>query len=201
MLARRDGGGYPGGRSERRLNSRAASKLRLNCGVKVLRLAGAHGKRVRVVGAGNSPSDVACCDDGDRLMALGVTGVSEAYVCDWAGLDGSGISDSDGSVAVQIDRDARAVEVEAGCRLRDLHDLLRSENDRAFSSLGSISDQTVAGAVLTGTHGTGLDYGLLAESIRNLRIHHQPAHFMTFDCEGHSYAAIAGGRARGGGVR
>ena len=122
-------------------------------------------------------------------------------MCDWTGIDGSGISDSDGTIAVQVDRDARAVEVEAGCRLRDLHDRLRSEYDLAFSSLGSISDQTVAGAVLTGTHGTGLDYALMAESVRNLRIHHQPAHFMTFDCVGHSYAAGADGRARGGGVR
>lgn len=81
----------------------------------------------------------------------------------WIGAD---IGISDGTIAfVQVDRDAGAVEVEAGCRLRDLHDILRTEYDLAFSSLGSISDQTVAGAVLTGTHGTGLAYGLLAESV------------------------------------
>lgn len=70
-----------------------------------------------------------------------------------------------------IDVDARAgrVTVEAGMRLRDLNELLARQG-LALGNLGSISEQTVAGAVSTGTHGTGVRFGSLPSLVQSLRL-------------------------------
>jgi L-gulonolactone oxidase len=60
-------------------------------------------------------------------------------------------------------------EVGAGSRLHDLSPLLWS-NGLALASLGDIDRQAVAGAVSTGTHGTGLAWGGIAASVRALEI-------------------------------
>jgi FAD/FMN-containing dehydrogenase len=47
------------------------------------------------------------------------------------------------------------VEVGAGCRLQELLDRLHATTDRTLPTLGAIKRQTVAGAISTGTHGSG----------------------------------------------
>ena len=47
--------------------------------------------------------------------------------------------------------------------LYDVHNL-------AITNLGSISAQSLAGAIATGTHGSGLDYGIIASTIVSLRL-------------------------------
>src|SRR5262249_2800318 len=47
------------------------------------------------------------------------------------------------------------VQVGAGCRLQDVLDRLHAATDRTLPSLGAIKRQTVAGAISTGTHGSG----------------------------------------------
>jgi L-gulono-1,4-lactone dehydrogenase len=47
------------------------------------------------------------------------------------------------------------VEVGAGCRLQGLLDRLHAATDRTLPTLGAIKRQTIAGAISTGTHGSG----------------------------------------------
>lgn len=61
------------------------------------------------------------------------------------------------------------VTVGAGMRLRQLNQLL-AERGLAMQNLGDIDQQSVAGAVSTGTHGTGARYGGLATQVRALTV-------------------------------
>lgn len=70
---------------------------------------------------------------------------------------------------VHIDRERRRVRVEAGIRLHALCDVLRREG-LALPVLGSIAEQSIAGAISTGTHGSGVRFGNLATAVRALRV-------------------------------
>jgi hypothetical protein len=56
---------------------------------------------------------------------------------------------------------------QGGIILKNLHPLL-ARHDLAISSLGSISDQTLAGAISTCTHGSGVLYGSLSSFVNFL---------------------------------
>jgi hypothetical protein len=56
------------------------------------------------------------------------------------------------------------VKVEAGIFITKLNGIL-TDNQMAISSLGAISDQTIAGAMSTANHGTGKNYGILSSSV------------------------------------
>ena len=58
---------------------------------------------------------------------------------------------------------------EAGITLNELHQELGSHG-LAFSSLGSISEQTLAGVICTSTHGTGLSFHLIGKSVTELTL-------------------------------
>jgi hypothetical protein len=47
------------------------------------------------------------------------------------------------------------VRVGAGCRLKDLLARLHSRTDRTLPTLGAVTQQTISGAISTGTHGSG----------------------------------------------
>jgi len=102
------------------------------------------GETVRVAGSGHSFSPVVPSDH--RLVSL------ERH----AGL-------------VDVDRDAMQVTVKAGTTLSDLNREL-AERGLALANLGDIDRQSVAGAFSTGTHGTGLDFGVLATQIAAIRL-------------------------------
>lgn len=91
--------------------------------------AAARGLRVRASGAGHSFTPIALTDGVmircDRLDRV-----------------------------LAVDRAAGLVKVEAGIVLRDLNQRL-DELGLAFANLGDIDRQTLAGAISTGTHGTG----------------------------------------------
>ncbi|MGH3659785.1 MAG: D-arabinono-1,4-lactone oxidase, partial [Micromonosporaceae bacterium] len=70
---------------------------------------------------------------------------------------------------VEVDREARTVRVPGGMPLRELNRLL-TEHGLALSNLGDIDAQTIAGAVSTGTHGTGARYGGLATFVTELEL-------------------------------
>lgn len=101
-------------------------------------------KNIRVVGAGHSWSAVAATDSFmvslDKLNSI-----------------------------VHIDYDTMQVTVQGGIRLKHLHPLLYAEGF-AMQNLGSISEQSIAGAISTGTHGTGISYGILATQVVKLRL-------------------------------
>jgi FAD-linked oxidoreductase len=105
----------------------------------VVRRAADERRTVRVVGAGHSWSDVARSDD---------------HLVDLARFD-----------AVEVvDRARGLVRVGGGARLRDVNAAL-DRAGLAMSNLGSISEQSVAGAISTGTHGSGARFGVLATQV------------------------------------
>ena len=68
-----------------------------------------------------------------------------------------------------IDADAGLVTVEAGCPLRLLNETLL-HHGLALANMGDIQEQTVAGAIQTGTHGTGRDLGSIAAQVAGLEL-------------------------------
>ena len=68
-----------------------------------------------------------------------------------------------------VDGPAGLVTAETGCPLRTLNnELLR--RGLALANMGDIQVQTVAGAISTGTHGTGRDVGGMASQVAGLEI-------------------------------
>ncbi|MFI6496616.1 D-arabinono-1,4-lactone oxidase [Nonomuraea typhae] len=100
------------------------------------------GRRVRMVGTGHSFTGVALTD-GIMLRPTGLTGVRT-----W---------------------DPDQVTVLAGTRLKHLNELL-DQRGLALANMGDITDQTIAGAIQTGTHGTGRDSGGLADQVTELEL-------------------------------
>ena len=70
---------------------------------------------------------------------------------------------------VSIDRERRLATVRAGTSLRELNRLLAA-NGLALPNLGDVDAQTVAGALATGTHGTGARFGCLATFVEALTL-------------------------------
>ncbi|NUR91785.1 MAG: FAD-binding protein [Nonomuraea sp.] len=110
--------------------------------VQAVRDAAAGGRRVRMVGTGHSFTGVALTD-GIMLRPEGLTGVRS-----WG-----------------EDR----VTVLAGTPLKTLNELLDGRG-LALANMGDITEQTVAGAIQTGTHGTGRDSGGLADQVTELEL-------------------------------
>lgn len=97
------------------------------------------GKTLRAIGAGHSFSKVACPDDEavslDKLRGL-----------------------------VSFDREAMEATFWAGTYLYEAAPIL-SEIGMGFENMGDIQQQTLAGAVSTGTHGTGIKFGSLSSQV------------------------------------
>jgi FAD-linked oxidoreductase len=70
---------------------------------------------------------------------------------------------------VSLDNVSGLVTVQAGMPLHRLNQVL-AEAGLAMTNLGDIDRQTVAGAVATGTHGTGACFGGLATQLRGLEL-------------------------------
>jgi hypothetical protein len=108
----------------------------------IVRTAEADGATVRAVGSGHSWSDVA---------------LTPGYL-------------------VRTDRIARPLEVtgnlvrvEAGMRIRELNQHL-ADHGLALTQMGGYDAQTVAGVISTSTHGSGLEFGPIADSVRSLEL-------------------------------
>ncbi len=65
---------------------------------------------------------------------------------------------------LKIDKSAKTIKVQAGIKLKKLNILLDKE-DLALSNLGSIATQSLAGAISTGTHGTGINFQIMGSQI------------------------------------
>lgn len=59
--------------------------------------------------------------------------------------------------------------VEAGCRVYELNKYLK-EHKLAIQNLGSISDQSIAGLISTGTHGSTQYHGMVSQQVVSLKI-------------------------------
>lgn len=109
-----------------------------------VRAAVENGRRIKPVGSGHSFTGIARPEDQRMtLAALART--------------------------TRIDRAERLVTVPAGITLRSLNHLL-ARHDLALPNLGDIDAQTLAGALATGTHGTGRAYGCLSTFVAGLTL-------------------------------
>jgi FAD-linked oxidoreductase len=112
--------------------------------VDIVRRAAARGERVKAVGSGHSFTGVALTDG--CLVAF------DRY-----------------SHIVSSDASKGTVTVQAGMPLHRLNVELRARG-LALENLGDIAYQTIAGAISTGTHGTGRSLGGLATQVTGLRL-------------------------------
>jgi L-gulono-1,4-lactone dehydrogenase len=81
----------------------------------------------------------------------------------------------------------KQVTVQAGMRLRVLNRIL-AEHGLALPNLGDIDAQTVAGALATGTHGTGAGYGCLASFVAGMTVVTGTGSVVT--CDAHTQAEL-----------
>ncbi|WP_157060234.1 D-arabinono-1,4-lactone oxidase [Paenibacillus sp. P22] len=102
------------------------------------------GRKLRTVGSGHSFTPIAASDDVllslDRMQGL-----------------------------VSIDVDASTAVVWAGTKLKRLGIMLH-EHGFAQENLGDIDVQSIAGAISTGTHGTGKEFGSLSTQVLGLTV-------------------------------
>lgn len=70
---------------------------------------------------------------------------------------------------LDVDRESGVVRMESGIRLYQIGEEL-DKVGLAMPNLGSINQQSIAGAISTGTHGSTLRHGLLSSSILSLKI-------------------------------
>ncbi|XP_060265141.1 L-gulonolactone oxidase isoform X1 [Ovis aries] len=105
----------------------------------VLALARQQNKRVKVVGGGHSPSDIACTDG--FMIHMGKM-----------------------NRILKVDTEKKQVTMEAGILLADLNHQL-DKHGLALSNLGAVSDVTAGGVIGSGTHNTGIKHGILATQV------------------------------------
>jgi len=70
---------------------------------------------------------------------------------------------------INVDNDNRQVTVQVGKKLEDLNSEIWGHG-LSMSNLGDIAYQSIAGAVSTGTHGTGIGFGCLATQVVSARV-------------------------------
>ncbi len=109
-----------------------------------VRRAAADGLTIRMAGTGHSFTPAAATD-GVLLYPGGLAGLRS------------------------VDAAAGLVTVEAGCPLRVLNAALLARG-LSLANMGDIQVQTVAGAIQTGTHGTGRDVGGMASQVAGLEL-------------------------------
>jgi FAD/FMN-containing dehydrogenase len=63
-----------------------------------------------------------------------------------------------------IDKEAKTITVQSGIKLWELNHVL-DINGLALINLGSINKQSIAGAVSTGTHGSGINFSCIADQV------------------------------------
>jgi D-arabinono-1,4-lactone oxidase len=70
---------------------------------------------------------------------------------------------------LKIDSEKRTLTVQSGIRLRDLN-LRANEHRLTIPNMGSIDEQSIAGAISTATHGSSIHHGILSQWVHSLRI-------------------------------
>ena len=106
--------------------------------------AGRQGRRVKVIGAGHSWSDIAC-SDGYLLQLDGMQRV------------------------LRVDHARKQITVQAGIRLHQLIDAM-ARYGMTLPVIGSVTQQSIAGAIATGTHGSAAGLGCLSSRVVALRM-------------------------------
>lgn len=107
-------------------------------------------KRVRAVGSGHSFSDVAVCND---------------YLINIKNLNQIGRVEKDELTADYQGKHQNLIYAEAGITIQRLNRKL-DRWDLCIENMGAVDEQTLAGAISTGTHGTGIDLPAMSGMIR-----------------------------------
>lgn len=100
-------------------------------------------KKVRIIGSGHSFTSLCVTDD--ILISLD----------EFQGI-------------IRVDADHMQATVKAGTKLNTLNRLL-NEQGMALANLGDIDVQSIAGAISTGTHGTGVTFGNLSTMVTAMK--------------------------------
>lgn len=111
---------------------------------KVVILARRCRRRLSTVGSGHSPSDLTC---------------TSSWLINLDNYD----------KILYIDKDTRIVTMQSGIRLHDLG-LRLKEQGLGMPNLGSIDQQSIAGAIGTATHGSSIRHGILSQSVLGLKV-------------------------------
>lgn len=111
---------------------------------KIVTLARRMRRRVVTVGSGHSPSDLTC---------------TSAWM----------VNLDDFGQVLNVDNDRKRITVQAGIRMHAMN-LTAKDHGLTMPTLGSIDDQSLAGAIGTATHGSSMSHGLLSDAICSLRI-------------------------------
>lgn len=111
---------------------------------KIITLARRSRRRIVTIGSAHSPSDLTCTSSWlvnlDRYDRL-----------------------------LDVNEETGVAVVQAGIRIHDFG-LRLQERGLAMSNLGSIDEQSLAGAIATGTHGSSTRHGLMSQSVLGLKI-------------------------------
>lgn len=118
-----------------------------------VRAAAAARKRVRMTGSGHSYSDVAVTDE-HLLLPRGLNRMLEL---------------ERGELRPSAARDAHLVRVQGGITLRELNRELAARG-LALENLGGYDAQTLAGVMMTATHGSGLAFGPIVSQVVSIQI-------------------------------
>lgn len=121
--------------------------------IRVIKEAEANHKGVRMTGSGHSFSDVA---------------FSEQYLLSPLQLNRVLPLDRT-KLRAEFKQDKNLVRVESGIRLHELNAWL-FRNELALSNMGGWDAQTIVGAAMTGTHGSGIGYGPIASQIVSIEL-------------------------------
>ncbi|MCJ1437458.1 D-arabinono-1,4-lactone oxidase [Xylographa pallens] len=111
---------------------------------KIITLARKCRRRIVTVGCGHSPSDLTCTSS--WMVNL------DKY-----------------NKIIKVNSQSKVVVMQAGIRLHELDKELKS-HALAMPNLGSINQQSIAGAIGTATHGSSTRHGILSQSVLGLKI-------------------------------
>ena len=109
---------------------------------KIIKKAISFNQKIRVIGSGHSFSPV--CATNDILVSL------DKY---------QGI--------ISVNKENLTATVKGGTKLFLLNQLLHKEG-MAMENLGDVDQQSIAGAISTGTHGTGISFGSISTQILSI---------------------------------
>lgn len=111
---------------------------------KVVNLARACRRRIVTTGCGHSPSNITCTSS-------------------WL------VNLDHFNKILSVDKEKGVVVMQSGIRLYQLCEEL-DRHGLAMPNLGSINEQSIAGAISTGTHGSSVEHGLMSEDVLALKI-------------------------------
>lgn len=125
--------------------------------IEIVKKAGQENKVVKAVGSGHSCSLIASIDDGYLLdLQTNYQGV------------------------INFDKNTKQLTVKSGTSLRKIADFALA-NNCALDNLGTIVDQSISGAISTGSHGSGINHGAIDQSILTVSIITAEGHIKIFD--------------------